>query len=253
MFRTDRRGVSEVLGFVLVFSLVVASVGIVYTVGVGGLQDVRDAERVTNAERAFDVLAENNDAVLRGEAPSRGTEIQLADADLRVADPVVMNVTGTTADGTDETITGDRRLHPVEYSAGDERLRYVGGAVIRESGDGAVMLRDPPFVLEDTRALIPLYETRPGDRTAVGGDVTTRVRIFRTAPPTVQVPDRERYVNVTVRMNTTSPEPWAEYFEGQGFACSTGVPEADLRCEPGPDHEYDYVEVVSVRAIVEFE
>ncbi len=89
--RTDR-AVSETISFVLVFSLIVASVGAVYAIGVSELEATRDAERIENAQRAFDVLADNVDDVLEG-APSRGTEVKLAEATLRSADDASMNVT----------------------------------------------------------------------------------------------------------------------------------------------------------------
>jgi len=55
----DRRAVSDVVGYVLVFSLVSLTVGVVSVAGVGALQDARDVEQANNAERAFDVLGDN--------------------------------------------------------------------------------------------------------------------------------------------------------------------------------------------------
>ena len=83
---TDTRGVSEIVGFILVFSLVLGTITLVYASGLSGLDDTRDAERITNAERAFDVLANNFQQMGRGEAPNRATEIKLAEAQLSVRD-----------------------------------------------------------------------------------------------------------------------------------------------------------------------
>ena len=91
----DERGVSDVVGFVLVFALVTATVGVVYTTGIQGLTGSRDVERVNNAERAFDVFANNVDDVIRRGAPSRATEVKLADADLHYGAPVTVNLTLT--------------------------------------------------------------------------------------------------------------------------------------------------------------
>jgi len=62
------------MGFVFAFALVTASVGVVYTTGIGGLEDARENEQVTNAVRAFDVLHDNIEDVTREDAPSRATE-----------------------------------------------------------------------------------------------------------------------------------------------------------------------------------
>ena len=53
------RAVSDVLGYVLIFSLITSSVGVVYVAGYGSLDSLRNAERFNNAERAFDVLDSN--------------------------------------------------------------------------------------------------------------------------------------------------------------------------------------------------
>jgi len=57
--RDDGHGLSDVLGYVLVFSLVVTSVLVVTVGGLSAVENARDAERAQNAERAFDVVATN--------------------------------------------------------------------------------------------------------------------------------------------------------------------------------------------------
>ena len=113
----DRRGVSETIGFVLVFSLIVLTVGVVLTVGYGGLQDARDAERVNNAERAFDVLADNVEDITHRGAPSRGTEVRLAEASLGAGSPTYLNVTGVNDSGGRVFSTGNYSTDTVVYEA----------------------------------------------------------------------------------------------------------------------------------------
>ena len=124
MFR-DRRGVSETVGFVLVFSLVLLTVGTVLTVGYAGLQDARDAERVNNAERAFDVLANNIEDITARGAPSRGTEIRLAEASIGPGAPVTMNISGFAADGSRQFSTGNDTLDTIVYEADGTKIHYA--------------------------------------------------------------------------------------------------------------------------------
>jgi hypothetical protein len=84
----ERRAVSETLGFVFAFALIVTTTGIVFTVGQGGLQNAQDQERLNNAERAMDVLAQNMNDLNRRSAPSRATEIRLSEASIAYGDPV---------------------------------------------------------------------------------------------------------------------------------------------------------------------
>ncbi|SDY13336.1 DUF7289 family protein [Halopenitus persicus] len=210
MFRGEDRGVSEVLGFVLVFSLIVASVGIVFTAGLSGLQDVRDAERVTNGERAIDVLAENYDDVLTG-APSRSTQIRLADASLRIGDPVTFEL---------ENETDPLNVSRITFAVDDEAVHFVDGAVIRESPGGAVMLREPSGVL-DARTVVHRTRLRTGGVPAVvgGGDRTVQVRLERRGQSSVRVVTAPTSVTHNVTTDADTIGAWRRHYESRGGSC----------------------------------
>jgi len=210
---TDR-GVSDVVGFVLVFALVVATVGVVYTTGLTGLQSVRHGERVTNAERAFDVLQSNGNDVLHRGAPARSTEIRLSGARLGPGDPVDVNVTAGPNESVHASVT------PLVYSLGDTRLVYVEGAVIRVD-HGYASMRSPPSVQFGSRALVPLVDTYFPSQGSINGQ--TRVLVgMRVPTPNYRsssaFTDTGGTVNVTV--TTTRPGPWKRYFASHGASCT---------------------------------
>lgn len=229
---TDR-GVSETVGFVLVFSLVVASVGTVYAVGYTGLEDARDGERVDNAQRAFEVLAYNVEDLTHRGAHSRATEIRLAEADLRTGTPTRVNVSGDyrTDNASQEMdfYTGNVTLTPLVYRAGGstDRIRYVGGAVLR-GRETMTFVEEPEFVVDDDRVLIPVVQTSVSGSRSVGGSTTVLVRTERTLSDVV-VAEVDEYDAVTVRLHTPYVRPWRRYFEARGLSCVT--PDADtLEC-----------------------
>lgn len=224
---TDR-AVSDVVGYVLIFSLIVATVGVVTTVGFGTLDDRQDAERINNVERAFDVFANNMENVYRDGAPSRATEMRLAGGTLSHGEPVTITI--ETDD--DETVTVVSR--PLVYSDDNSEIVYAAGAVLRSDDGGSVMLKEPPFRADRPTALIPLIET------------------FRTSGPNtvsvdgaIRVTSSARTVNTTVsnafadaddyRITVDSPRTtaWTRYFESQdGFdnvSESGSTVEADIR------------------------
>jgi hypothetical protein len=211
MFRGEDRGVSEVLGFVLVFSLIVASVGIVFTAGLSGLQDVRDAERVTNGERALDVLAENYDDVIAG-APSRATQIRLADASLRIGDPVAFELEGE---------TDPLNVSRITFAVGDEAVHFVDGAVIRESPGGAVMLREPSGVLDAETMVVHRTRLRTAGAPAAvgGGDRTVQVRLERRGQSSVRVVSPPTSVTHNVTTTADTIGAWRRHYESRGGAC----------------------------------
>lgn len=227
---TDRRGASETLGFILVFSLVVTTVGVVYVVGFSGLQDVRDAERANNAERAFDVLANNIEDMVRRGAPSRGTEIRLAEASIGGGTPTYINVSGTDPSGRNFT-SGNYTIEPIVYEADDTEIRYAAGAVTRIQTDGSTMLNEPPFVLSEDRVVVPLVQTRTGTAD-VGGQKTILVRAERRIRQVV-VSEEQSYATVTLNVSTPAPDAWERYLEGEGLSCTrTAQPDdrAHLSC-----------------------
>lgn len=216
------RGVSEVLGFVLVFSLIVATVGVVYVVGFGGLADVRDAERLRNAERAFDVLADNLNDITRGNAPNRATEIKLSEARLHLSSGPQLKVTITS--GTPGTPSYKRNFDPIVYTAegSDTKLVYTSGAVVRVDDDSAVLKRRPPMVFREagtTRvAIIPIIQTRSTTTQHVSGDGTVLVRADQASAVVLNTDNTSASgytVNVTVGSTAARAPVWERHLDGR--------------------------------------
>lgn len=248
----DRRGVSETIGFVLVFSLIVLTVGVVLTAGYGGLQDARDAERVNNAERAFDVLADNLEDITHRGAPSRGTEIRLAEASLGTGPPTYINVTGLNASDGVEFSTGNYSTDPVIYESEDTRIRYAAGAVTRIQESGSVLIVPPEFVLSENHTVIPIVQLSVEDRT-VGGSQTVLVRTERNIREIVVSEDADGDVE-TLRVNVSTPAPnaWRSYLRGQGLSCNDpgGGDRGKLECTLD---DVDRVKIVWFEIGVSFE
>lgn len=179
--RRTRRAVSDVISFALVFSLIASTVAVVYVSGFAGLQDTRDAEQFDNAERAFDVLADNVQDLYQDGAPSRATEVKLGGSTMSYGEPTTVTVEVTNVGNSP---TQSVSLEPIVFSpSGQEsELVYEAGAVVRSERGGSVFSDGPPFMfVEDdsgsTRtALLPLVQTRSEGSAAVGGQSTILVR-----------------------------------------------------------------------------
>lgn len=165
---TDR-GVSEVVGFILIFSLVTISVGSVYVFGFDGLQDARDGQQLENVERAFDVFEDNMDDLVGGEAPNRATEFKLYDATIEVGEPTRITTRLTNVGNAPSYSV---QAYPVVYRSetSPSTTRYVLGSVIRQDRGGELFRSEPGFVFRKDGA-------GPSDpRTAVLSFVQTRSR-----------------------------------------------------------------------------
>lgn len=223
---TDRRAQSEVLGFILVFSVIVASTGIVYTVGFSALEDARTAEQLNNMERAYDILDDNVRDVSQRGAPARATELDLGGGGLRLGEEVNITVTATNTTNASDSISISRTTRPLVYTLDDRSVVYASGATIRENRDGSVITSEPEWVFGGQRAILGLVTARAGgEREAIGGQtsVLVRTQALNRGTDTFTTGSGSK-ANVTIRVESPRAEAWGQYFERQGLDPVDGDP-----------------------------
>jgi len=225
------RGQSETLGFVLVFALVLSAVALIAVFGFGALEDTRDSEELNNAERAFDVLADNMADIYGQGAPSRATEISLQNAQLNAGEQVTFNVTVVSNTGGSSVVL--LTYNPIVFTDGETEIVYSSGAILRNQRSGGLMIKEPPILFgEGNRTVIPVVQTRhTGSVTSTGGQ-TIRVRAERRQrgpiPELSESPSS--FQQLTINMTTPRSDIWQDYFEEEGLTCaSTGI-ENNVRC-----------------------
>ncbi|EMA64221.1 hypothetical protein C470_01428 [Halorubrum distributum JCM 13561] len=203
-FATADRGVSETVGFVLVFALIATTIAVTFTVGLGGLEDAQLAERDNNVERAFDVLHDNLNDLSRDGVPSRATELRLGGGELAFNDESEFRLNGTGFES--QVIEGGSLTY---RGAGDTRIVYENGAVFRMDGDNGVMIREPDLLVGDT-VVYSLYGLG-GPAESVSGERTVLVVGERTERE-VAADDRTAAENVTLDINSTQAVVWERYY-----------------------------------------
>ncbi|MDZ7851030.1 MAG: hypothetical protein U5K70_09680 [Halodesulfurarchaeum sp.] len=191
------RGVSDVLGYVLVFSLILGSVALVSTAGYTSLDSVRDAERFDNANRVFEVLDANVDDHIDSGVPSRATEIRLADARIGFGEPVRFNV--SVEDFGYNRTTAD----PLVYTqSADRTIAYSGGATIRSDRGYSRLTDGPPFRFGE-RTVLTFVQTRARD-TGISGSGRVMVRTTRATQSVHSYRGSGPY-HVTLNVTTDRP------------------------------------------------
>ncbi|WP_129115087.1 DUF7289 family protein [Halegenticoccus tardaugens] len=212
---TGDRAVSESLGFVLVFALVVTTTTAVFVLGMGGFEDRQRAERTANVERAFDVLADNLGDVRRYEDPSRATEIRLSGGTLALGDEVTVRVGVYDGGYVDER---EFTLRPIVYRADGTEIAYEGGAVVRTDRGSGIVVSGPAFV--DGDVVLPFVATYADEgSTSVGGRDTVLVAAERGARASPETFEPDAGEEVRVEIESPRADAWADYFEDDdGFA-----------------------------------
>lgn len=181
----SERAVSDVIGFVLIFALITSTVSIVYAFGFTGLEDAREEEQLSNAERVFDILADNVADLHERGAPSRATEIKLSEASLGYGSQTSLTVEVTNMPSS--TPTYSTNLDPIRYTSADSpvRLVYENGAVFRERPNAGGLVLERPgslFRVDGTTktAVVPFIQTRRSGSAVVSGSSTVRIRTENT-------------------------------------------------------------------------
>jgi len=244
-FAGDDRGVSNVVGYILVFSLITITIGTVFAVGITGVEDRREAERVANVERAFDVLDDNLRDIQRYGDPNRATEVRLAGGTLSIDEEtrVVLATTNDTDDLANETLA-EWTSRRIAYQDEETTIAYDAGALVRGDGDGSVMLSEPRFVGADGRTTLPVVALVRGDTDdRVAGDGTVQITVVEGVNANSETTRYEAASGETLYLwiETDQPEAWARYFERTDeFADATpaGVDDAAVAAIEHDDEVY---------------
>lgn len=210
------RGQTEVLGYVLVFSVIVLSIAMVTTAGQAGLIELRDNQRTANVESGFSTLASNVDDVAQGGVPSRATELDLSGERLSLGPPITVTVQATDAsDPSVDVFSHSRTLRPLVYHVSDgSQLIYANGGVLARGPHGGVaMLREPEMVLSPVQTIVPITNTSLNRRQLRGSgasiDRESRV-LIRTERRTRRVlASTDRRVTLTVTVDSPRADAWA--------------------------------------------
>jgi hypothetical protein len=221
------RGQSEVLGFVVVFGIIVASVSLLTVAGLGELGDVRDAQRVDNVHESLKVLADNVDELVVNGAPVRETEIRLAGGDLAFGEPVTITVSGHAASDRNRNFSYGITSRPLVYRAGTgQRVVYSSGGVFWQHRGSASMTNGRPILLSSDRSTVSVVQTRRGSGSVgVGGSGTALIRARRVVTDLYQV--NGTAYDVTIRIDSPRAAAWKRQLSARSdVTCRTPEPES---------------------------
>lgn len=252
---TDR-GISDLVGFVLMFGIIIMSVAIVTTAGLGQLSELSEREGINSAERGMEAFAGSVDDLTRhGDlfrqallSPSGGlvwlnqSSMGLEVYNSTQSDPLVLDKTGAA-----NSVGVNALEHRFSRNPEDVSVSYESGSVFRSDGGGAIVR--PQWKCGDETAFVTAVRLAPGGDLSLGsgfgsdtGDVSptsgdemlsgdiestdeaVRFQLTRTNTETHTF-ENENGNSLTVRVNadeTATPEQWQFYFERADGWSSTG-------------------------------
>lgn len=221
----DDRAVSELIGFVLIFGLIISTVAVVSVAGFGSLSDRQTAEQVNNVERAFEVLANNIHDLTTHQDTERATEVRLAEGELTTAEPLTirfgvteddtaaLNDTSTSVAFTEQNVTDS--TDPIVYQVASQQVIVELGGVLRTRDDQSIVTVEPDLSLDPESGTIRLsYPSTVirGSEGSIGAPTTVRIETERATRPTVETFDigSGRFA---MELSGERAELWAAYFD----------------------------------------
>ncbi|WP_138005353.1 DUF7289 family protein [Halalkalirubrum salinum] len=236
---SDDRAVSELIGFILIFGLIISTVAVVSVAGFGSLSDRQTAEQVNNVERAFSVLADNIDDLTTHQDTERATEVRLAEGQLTTGEPLTVRFGVTEENATELNNSVRNNTEPVNFTAQNEsdtidpivyeidsqQVIVELGGVLRTRGEQSTVAVEPDFSVDPESGTIRLsYPSTVirGSGESIGAPTTVRIETERATRPTVETFDigSGRFA---MELSGERAELWAAYFETvDGLTVVTG-------------------------------
>lgn len=206
----NNRGQSEILGFIFIFSVVILSIGLLITTGAGNLSGLQETAKTDNAQNAMQILSDNIKEIHQRNAPTRATEIRLADTSVATANTTSIRVVDT-SDNDLLDYDNSEEQQVLEYRTEQGTIVYDSGALIREDENGGVvMVDDPPFRFDDDFVMVNNVK------------LTNRFEVEGSSNILIKTEERQRqarYVeeDIQIIIDTTENRAtaWEQYFIDQ--------------------------------------
>jgi hypothetical protein len=202
--------VSETVGYILMFSIVILSMSFIYTMGYPVLQKNIEASVFENAEQSFIVLQSHMKRVAFDQAPVKIMKIKLHSSTI------------STGNGSSIVISYDNNSFSydtgkIEFSKDEKLLTYENGGVWKQNSPSEIMMvSQPPIytgrVNNINTTTIGLVSIN-GHRSTAGSGIASITMKHNTS----NLIEPDAPVNVTVQISSIYASQWAKYLEENDF------------------------------------
>lgn len=215
------RAISELIGFVLIFSIIVTGATLALTVGESGLDEIRTFEQQENAERAFVLLGQNFAELEHSRSESVSGTIDLNDGQVWYENESSVDVTVENATG--ETREFTLPMGSVVYEVDGATVRYESGLVVRADGDNGVEKSAPRFSCRDGGSFLSVV-TLNGDDASQFGSGTVQISA-RSSGSSLAYPhnrsgpwDATDAAAVTIDVDSPRAAVWERHLDENGWS-----------------------------------
>lgn len=242
------RAISDVVSFVLTFSVIITSVGLVTVVGFAQLEAFEEDEQLQSAEVTFELFAQSFDEIEESDAEKRTEAIDLSGGSLLVDQPSSSaTVTVSTGSGP---VSESFELNALAYRLGDTEIAYENGATLRGAQDweSGIINHEPGFVCTEETAVLSFVTVGMDRSIQRAGSGTLRVTATRENtsllyPVETAGRNASGATGVTFEIDSPRATQWEQYFDradGWAITASSGST-VEVTCDPGSGPSTVYV------------
>lgn len=219
--RHTDRGQAETIGVVLVMSLTLVGATIALALGAAAIGEIQVGSQEEGIQNAMTQL--DSRAAMVGLGDSSAQHVPMARGSYRVdPDAGRINVTHHNYSGLGDTeVLFNDSLGAVIYEQDGRSVAYQGGGVWKSDGDGSTMVSPPEFHYRAATLTLPLIRVLGSDSVsgAVTAEISAESSVRRVFPNDTTYGDGTPYANpvgagnVTVTIQSTYYQAWADFFE----------------------------------------
>lgn len=242
------RAVSDVVAFVLTFSIIIAGVGIVSTGGFDQLTQFTNSQQVENSDRGMQAAAASVDNLQQSSDTYREFDLSLGGGNIWFQSGTSIQIDGIDTDGIGDgngEIPLNSLNHRFELSDDVLNLSFEGGGVFRSNT--ATPQYDPAIRCIQTddgedRAIISLVQLTTDESIDRSGAFASEITISPTGVPRqAPVTADKQFISFRAELseqqqvydadsdsitldisNTAQPEQWERFFEDEGWETANG-------------------------------
>jgi len=233
----DKKGVSEVIGYILTFSAVVTVVTIVYVGGMPLIKRTQENSVFQSMETAFFTIQSNVEKVALGQSPARTVKVRVSQGSLSLSNGSWMNISWTgNPQGRNFT------YQSLVFMLGNRGIAYENGAVIEYFPNSSIIVSKPKIVFLNVSGKKYLYISiiNVSGAFSKGGSVAElTIQQYpdeMNATSVLVATGNVRYVNISV--GGSYSQAWIYYLEEVNASFS------DMDFSPPSPHK-NYVNVSS--------
>lgn len=208
------RGASEVVSFIITFSIITTMIGLLYTGGSVSMMEIQTGNQIQNAESVFMAMDDSFGELQEGQAPKRAGSLDLdVGASIAVLDESEVAVT-VNGPGFSQTL----QTRSLEYRLEDRAIAYETGAIFRTNDGASAMISRPSGIFcspTSNGSVVSIVTLVAPNGSSVASGTATITGIQRST--TLLFPaDRAggtAVENVTIDVTSPREPAWQQYFE----------------------------------------